>query len=138
MTVSGPSPHTSRPLSRSDHARVSVSAFGMYHSVRFGTDHSRPCLILVYCSPFDPRLLSDSHVYYSTLVAEDTRRTNLYSLASVLRSRAIPTPDLRPVARSRAFRPADPNTLVRPPKPGSGIFPFFRILVFAHFARPYY
>ena len=67
---------------------------------------SRSLLLLTVRSLF----LSDSHVYYSTLVAEDTRRINLYSLASVLRSRAIPTPDLRPVARSRAFRPADPNS----------------------------
>ena len=41
--------------------------------------------------------------------AESPRRTNLYSLSSALRSRAIPKPDLRPVSRFRAFRPADPN-----------------------------
>ena len=38
VTVSGPSPHTSWPLSRSDHARVSLSVLVMYHQVRFGTD----------------------------------------------------------------------------------------------------
>ena len=66
-------------------------------------------LVLVYCSPFDLVSYLTLDVYYSRLVAENPGRTNLYSSASVFRSRAIPKPDLRPVSRFRAFRPADPN-----------------------------
>ena len=53
-------------------------------------------------------LLSDSHVYYSSLVAEDTRRTNLYLLSllfALARSR-LPTSDL-----FRALARSDPRTL---------------------------
>ena len=112
VTVSGPSPHTSRPLSRSDHARVWVSAFGMYHSARFGTDLVGSYPVLSYYSPFDHSSYLILDVYYSCLVAESPRRTNLYLLVSALRSRAIPTPDFRPASHSRAFRPADPNNNV--------------------------
>ena len=65
---------------------------------------------LSYYSPFDCDSYLILNVYYSSLVAESPRRTNLYSSVSFLRSRAIPNPDLRPVSRCRAFRPADPNS----------------------------
>ena len=77
MTASGPSPHTSRPMSRSDHARASVSAFGMYHSARFGTDLVGSYPVLSYYSPFDRVSYPILNVYYSSLVAESPRRTNL-------------------------------------------------------------
>ena len=108
VTVSGPSPHTSRPLSRSDHARASVSAFGMYHSVRFGTDHVfvSSCILPSVRS----RLLSGSRcillVSRSPRVLGEPTCILLSLLFALARSR-LPTSDLL-----RAFARSDLRTLI--------------------------
>ena len=108
VTVSGPSPHTSWPLSRSDHARVSVSAFGMYHSARFGTDLVGSCLVLSYYSPFDhssyPTLMYITRLSSPRTLGEPT--CILLFLFFALARFRLPTSDqLRALARS------DPRTL---------------------------
>ena len=107
VTVSGPSPHTSWPLSRSDHARVSVSAFGMYHSIRFGTDHVfvSSCILPSVRS----RLLSGSRCIL--LVSRSPRVLGeptciLLSLFFALERSRIPTSD-----QSCAVARSDPRTL---------------------------
>ena len=111
VTVSGPSPHTSRPLSRlsSCTSRFPLSACTTVFV--FGTDH----LVYVLLPLITLRSISSpipTSMYITRLSSPRILgKPTCILLCLCLRSRTIPpTPDFRLVAsRSRAFRPADHN-----------------------------
>ena len=109
VTVSGPSPHTSRPMSRSDHARASVSAFGMYHFVRFGTDllGSSLALFLITLRSIATPIRSSMYITQvsSPRVLGEPTCIFLSLLFALARSR-LPTSDL-----FRALACSDPRTI---------------------------